>query len=267
MEVYISIIKCNFFFKFSKDTDPEEEKKSIDDNIENDNKLYREPKCARCRIHGVITESKGHKYKCAFRKCVCTKCRNVAERQRVTAKRVAHLREKRKQNGSPSRSNSSDSSRSDSTYSDRCMQVLMDTESVEDVIDYLPKQKKTQHYHQQQNQQQQMQKQQRKCIQTKIIVHTNDYTSYETPAKKQCANTTKEQSKALKFSISNIMKENEPFPLSIDETHNYMLAYDIAWLQYKFTELSRADVMAYLNASKGSLPLALDYILTSKNIL
>ena len=59
----------------------------------------RVPKCARCRCHGIDRNLKGHKERCQFKDCTCRSCLLVVERQKITAARVAHLRQQRKIEG------------------------------------------------------------------------------------------------------------------------------------------------------------------------
>ena len=57
----------------------------------------RSPKCTRCRNHGVINDLRGHKHKCIWRDCTCTKCLISSDRQRATADRIALFRQQMKE--------------------------------------------------------------------------------------------------------------------------------------------------------------------------
>ncbi|XP_034748163.1 doublesex- and mab-3-related transcription factor B1-like [Etheostoma cragini] len=47
--------------------------------------LARQPKCTRCRHHGIIVLKKGHMKYCPFLKCECWKCHLITQRTRITA--------------------------------------------------------------------------------------------------------------------------------------------------------------------------------------
>lgn len=49
----------------------------------------RNPKCARCRNHGIKVKVKGHKKKCQYATCVCPCCSLIEERRIVMAKQNA----------------------------------------------------------------------------------------------------------------------------------------------------------------------------------
>jgi hypothetical protein len=61
----------------------------IDEKIEEERAPKpREPKCTKCRNHGLILPKKNHKGRCHFEQCQCPKCRIIDERREVLKEQV-----------------------------------------------------------------------------------------------------------------------------------------------------------------------------------
>jgi hypothetical protein len=76
------------------DNEQSSSKLLIDEKIEEERAPKpREPKCAKCRNHGLIVLKKNHKGRCRFEQCHCPKCRIIDERREVLKEQVRIRRE------------------------------------------------------------------------------------------------------------------------------------------------------------------------------
>lgn len=48
----------------------------------------KDPKCCRCRNHGVISKLKGHKHFCRWKECTCPKCILLSKRQQISKEQI-----------------------------------------------------------------------------------------------------------------------------------------------------------------------------------
>lgn len=52
----------------------------------------RSPKCAKCQVHNIVSNMKGHKRFCPFADCLCIQCALVLQRRDVNKTIIAHRR-------------------------------------------------------------------------------------------------------------------------------------------------------------------------------